>query len=197
MRMRRMGAGLLLIAGCATLRQIAALRQVDFAITRIVNGRLAGVELDRIRSYSDLTAADALRIGSAVAQRELPLEFTVNVEATNPADNNVTARMTRLRWTLLLDDRETIAGDVDQPVELPPGVPRVIPVAMRLDLTDFFDGPARSLVDLALAVVGENSESRTVTLRAVPTIETPLGPIEYPGAITIARRTVGGGAHSR
>ena len=43
-----------------------------------------------------------------------------------------------------------------------------------------------------LAEAGLGSRRTEVALRAVPTIDTPLGPIQYPGAITIVRRAVGG-----
>lgn len=174
-----------LVAGCATLQEIVALRQVEFAIDGVGAGRLAGIDLERIRSPSDLGAADAARLAAAVAAEELPFEFTVDVRAENPADNSTTARMVRFAWTLLLNDRETIEGVVDREILLPPGEPRTIPIRMRLDLVEFFDGSAGDLLDLALRFAGAESEGAGVKLRALPTVETPLGPIEYPATITI------------
>src|SRR5690606_3136274 len=53
----RAAAGLLAltlaVAGCVTLQQIAALRQVDFALDRVSDARLAGVSLSRIANYED------------------------------------------------------------------------------------------------------------------------------------------------
>jgi len=66
-----------LAVGCATLQQIASLRQVDFSIGGTSNGRLAGVPLDRVRSYEDLRAADVLAVVAAVQARRLPLSFTL------------------------------------------------------------------------------------------------------------------------
>ena len=182
----------LLGLGCATLQQLAALRQVHFSLGAVSQGRLAGVDLSRIRSYRDLTLTDVAAIGLALSRKQLPFELTVNVRAENPADNRVTARMTRLRWSLYLEDRETISGAVDDPVTLPPGEPGVIPVAVRLDLLEFFGGSAEDLVNLALAALGQDAPATTISLRAVPTVETPLGPIEYPSPITIGHETVGG-----
>jgi len=183
-----------LLAGCATLQQIAALRQVDFDLAGVRNGRLAGVDLSRITRYSDLTAAEVGRIALALARKDLPLEFQVEVRAENPADNKVTATMLRLAWTLLLNDKETIHGVVDSSVALPPGQAVLIPLGMRLNLLDFFDGPAQSLVDLAASIAGLSADPTKLTIRAVPTINTPFGPISYPAPITIVSRTVGGPA---
>ena len=181
-----------ILVGCASLQQLVALRQVDFSLGAVGNGRLAGVDLSRISSYGSLTAVDLGRITLALAQNDLPLEFQVNVRAENPADNKVTARMIRLAWSLYLNDKETISGTLDTTFTLPPGAPVTIPMQMRLNLLQFFDGPAQSLVDLAASIAGLNRDSTKVSLRAVPTIDTPLGPISYPTPITIASRTVGG-----
>lgn len=176
---------LVLTAGCATLQQFAALRQVQFAIDGIGTGRLAGIDLSRVRSAGDLRPTDAARLAAAMADEELPLEFTLDVRAENPAENQTTARMVRFAWTLLLDDRETIDGVMDREISLPPGDPQIIPLAMRLDLIEFFDGNAADLLNLALRFAGADAETAEVKLRAHPTVETPLGPIDYPATITI------------
>jgi hypothetical protein len=179
------------LVGCATLQQIAALRNVDFALAGVHNGRLAGVRLDRIASYRDLSTAEIGRLALAIARDDLPLSFNVNVEATNPPGNTATATMVRLAWTLLLDDKETIRGELDSTYTLPPGQPVTIPLQMSLDLTEFFDGSTESLIDLAAGLAGVRADPTRVTLRAVPSIDTPLGRMNYPSPITIVSRTVG------
>lgn len=185
-------AACLALASCATLQQIAALRQVDFALDRVADARLAGVALSRIADYEDLSALDVGRIAAALATGTVPLDMTVHVSALNPSENDVTARLIQMDWTLLLDDRETVAGRVDREVVLPPGVVQDIPIGIRADLTDFFDRNARDLVNLALAAAGASGEPTRIAVRAVPTIQTSLGPIRYPQPITIVSREIGG-----
>ncbi|HXY68159.1 MAG TPA: hypothetical protein VEH62_01835 [Gemmatimonadales bacterium] len=185
-------AALAALAGCATIRQLTALRRVDFSIAGVEDGRLAGVELRRIAAYDDLGPLDVGRIALAVTRRDVPLDFRVMVRADNPADNGTAATVVKLAWTLLLDDRETIHGVLDTAVTIPPGETATIPLPMRVNLREFFDGPARSLVDLAASVAGLGSRPTRIAVRAVPTIDTPLGPITYPSPITIVSRTVGG-----
>ena len=180
------------LTGCSVLQQVGALRQVAFALGAIRSGRLAGVDLSRIANYGSLSATDLGRISLALARKDLPLEFTAEVRAENPADNQVTATMVRMDWSLFLDDRETIAGVVDTSITLPPGTPVIIPMRMRLNLLQFFDGPAQSVVDLAAAVAGLNTDPTRVAIRAVPTINTRYGAIRYPSPITIVSQTVGG-----
>ena len=184
-------ASLLALGGCATLQQLAALRDVDFSIDRVADVRLAGIDLSRVRSYSDLSAADAGRLALAVSQRELPMSFDVHVQALNPEDNSVDARLVRMDWTLLLQERETLSGTFADETVLPRGVPVDVPIGVSLDLIDFFEGSARDLFDLAMDIAGQGGEPTEVTLRAVPTVDTALGPIRYPQPITIVSREVG------
>ena len=79
--------------GCASLQQFANLRNVDFHLDSAQNVRLAGVEMDRVRAFNDLRPGDFLRLSSAVVANEMPLTFTLNVGAENPAANDVGARM--------------------------------------------------------------------------------------------------------
>lgn len=181
------------LGACATLQQVVALRRVDFSLAGIQDGRLAGVALTRIASYRDLSAIEIGRIAYAFARNDVPLEFRVNVRAENPAHNSVTATMVRLSWTALLDDKETVSGVIDSSFTLPPGQPVAIPLLVRLNMRQFFDGPAESLVDIAAGLAGLRSEPTRVTIRATPTIDTPIGPITYPEPITIVNRTVGAG----
>ena len=178
-------------AGCQALREVANLRKVQFAIDRVAQPELAGVALNRIDSYRDLSASDVLQLTRAAASGEMPLTFTLMVDAENPDDNSVAARLVTMDWMLLLDETETIQGRFDETIRLEPGTPTTVPIPIELDLVRFFGNNARDLIDLALAVAGEG-DPKTVTLRATPTIDTVLGPIRYPEPITITRRDVGG-----
>jgi hypothetical protein len=186
-----LASGLLLLAsGCQSLREVTALRDVQFDIDRVADARLAGVSLNNIRSYEDIGAADMLRLSAAVAEGEMPLSFTLYLEGTNPEENSVDARLTEMDWTLLLNDRETISGLFDRDVVMPPGEPTPIPIDVRLDAIEFFDNNLRDIVELALAVGGEG-QPRNVKVEARPTIQTAIGPIRYPGSITVVNRDVG------
>jgi hypothetical protein len=184
-------AVLLGTVACATLQQLAALREVAFSLAGVRNARLAGIDLSRVTSYRDLSVVDVGRIALALSRGDLPLEFQVDVRAENPIENGTVATMTRLAWALYLDDKETINGTVDSTISIPPGPPVVIPLRMRLNVREFFDGPAQNLVDLAASFVGRSADPTKVSLRAVPTITTPIGAITYPSPITILNRTVG------
>jgi hypothetical protein len=186
------GAGLLVssIAGCTALREVSNLRKAQFAIDRISNPRLAGMDLFGFESYEDLGTTDVLRLGSSLSDGELPMAFTVNLEATNPSSNSANVRLTAMDWTLLLEDKETVAGRFEREVILPPGEPKSVAVQVELDLVRFFEDNLRGLVNLASAIV-QNEPPQTVKLRVQPTVNTALGPIEYPSPITVVSKRIG------
>lgn len=178
-------------SACATMQQVMALRDVDFTLDRVANVRLAEVELDGMRSFSDLAFTDVARLTLAVADRDLPFSLDVHLTGLNPADNSVDARLVRMDWTLLLEGRETLSGVFDDEIVLPPGQPRGIPIPITLNLVEFFDGSARDLAELAMSLAGVGGESAEIALRASPVVQTVLGPIRYPRPITLVRTTVG------
>jgi hypothetical protein len=188
-------SGLILVAssllGCATIQELAALRRVDFTLDRVDQVRIAGVRVDDKRSYSDLSAVETGRLAAAVLAKDIPLDLVVHVRAANPPENSVSARLVDLDWTLFLEDRETVSGRLAGTILLPPGEPVDVPIGAHLDLLEFFRGSARDLFELALSLSGQGGATKEIRLEALPTVQTSLGPIRYPGRIVI-RREVGG-----
>ncbi|MEX2527343.1 MAG: LEA type 2 family protein [Gemmatimonadota bacterium] len=179
------------LQGCATLQELAALRQVEFSLDRVSGVALAGVEISRIRSFEELSLTDVARLTTALARQEAPLSMVIHVAARNP-EGNRQARVTGLEWQLFLQDRETVSGGLPESIAIPTGSTGDIPLEIRLDLLDFFQGNARDLVNLALALGGQEAPATTLRLQAIPTVETPFGPLRYPEPITIARHSAGG-----
>jgi hypothetical protein len=179
------------LAGCATLASVMSLAQVEFDLENVGRVNLAGVDLTRVRGYDDLPVADALRVGTALARGALPLELTLNVRADNPP-GNPDARLVGLDWDLFLEGRRTVGGGLADVLVLPSGQATRVPVQVRLDLLEFFDGSARDLVNLAAGLAGVGGQPVAVRLEATPTVDTPLGPIRYPRPLSMGA-SVGGG----
>ncbi len=191
-RVAAVAAILLGLTACATVRGVLALRQVTFEVDRVAAVRLAGVSLDRIRGPADVGMLEAARIAAAVARRQVPVEFEVHLLGRNPAENHTTARLVRMHWILDLNGHETVSGTLDTAYTFAPGEVTDVRLPVALDLWRFFQGSAADVLNLALGLAGLGARPTEVVLRAVPTIDTPLGPIQYPGSITIVRRTVAG-----
>jgi hypothetical protein len=177
----------LAVPGCSALEEMAALRTVTFAFAGVSDVRLAGIRLGAGSSYASLGVADVARLGAAVVAREVPIELIAHVNATNPPENKVTARMVRLGWTLFIEDRQAMAGQLNDPITIVPGHTSDVPLTVRFDLLQLGSGGARDLFDLALAIAGLTPLQKDLRLELVPTIETSLGPIGYPVPIVVRR----------
>lgn len=180
-----------LLGQCSTIKELAAVRQVDFSLDGISDPRLAGINLEETRSLRSVGALELVNLTRAVGERELPLQFVLHVTAENPAENSVNARLLGFDWTLFIEDRETLSGSVEPAASLPPGTPVDIPILIELELFEFFDANVRDMFELALNITGKGGAPKRLRLSAVPTIGTSLGPIRYPGRIDVVNREIG------
>jgi hypothetical protein len=186
-----------LISGsCSSIQNITQsltnLRNMQFKLGAVRGFRLAGVDLSKVSDPKKLSVADALALTQAFAQKRFPATFTLDVEARNPNTGQGGTRqsavtLSKLDWRLLIDDVQTIAGDIQAPVEVPGnGQATVIPLGVTLDLYQFFaDKGMDGIVNLATAIGGVNGSAARLKLDAMPTVSTPFGPMQYPGRITI------------
>jgi hypothetical protein len=187
------------LQGCATMGQIAralvSLKQLQFRLEGIGDSSLAGIRLSEKSKLKDFSISDGIQLLAAFHSKRLPARFLVNVGARNPNDGSggstqTTSTLTRFDWRLLIDDQPTISGGIDRPFEIPgTGQLTIIPLRVELDLFQFFGNRGYDgLLNLALALGGQNADISRVALDARPSVSTPLGEIAYPEPITIVSK---------
>lgn len=172
--------GLRGLCGCAGVRQLAALRRVEFRFDRITDPRVAGVSLSGIRSVEDVNPVDLGRIALAIAAEDVDLDLTVHLIGENPETSTTTARLIGLGWSYLVDDRECVSGQITEPYEFPPGAEVELPLRFSFNLVEFFGKDSRNLLEAALALAGRTESHHTMTMKLQPVIETPIGRMQYP-----------------
>ncbi len=186
----------LLTSSCAALQQMAAamtnLMRLQFKLGQVHDFTLNGINLSRKASLSDFNVMDGLRLVQAFAAKRFPAEVVLDIEAINPNDGRGGTRqtvstLTSLESRLLIDGVPTVTGNIDRAIEIPgTGQASTIPLRMSIDLYQFFGNKGYDgLVNLALAIGGMNRDPTRISLDAQPRVETPLGPILYPGRLTI------------
>lgn len=181
-----------LLVGCAALKEVAALRRVDFRLDRVSNAEVVRIRLDPLPSYRELTATQIARLGLAIAAKDVPIRFTTHLEGRNPESNQVTARLIAMAWSYRVDDREILNGRMEQPLRFPPGEPVDVPIEIEFNLYRFFSGDARALFETAAVLSGHSSGRHDVELWLTPRIDTPIGPMDYPSPITIRLASANG-----
>jgi hypothetical protein len=177
-----------LFTSCDVLQQasqMSNLAKCEFRLESVQQLNLVGVNVQNIKSMSDLSFMDAAKLASAVASQHFPLDFTLNIEAKNP--NTAAAGMTKIDWILLIDDIEMTQGILDKAVTIPANNgTAMIPVQMRVDLKKALTGKsADAVINFGLNLAGAGNSPTRFTLKMKPTINVNSFPITYPGYITV------------
>jgi hypothetical protein len=180
---------------CSVYQTIVNISRLQFKLGAVNNFTLNGVSISGKTKIQDFSATDILKISAAVARGILPVSFVLNVDAKNPNDGtggykSTNATIKDFPWRLMLDNKETISGDLASPVTVPgTGQLVTIPIRMNFDLASFFkDKNYESLINLALNIGGYNragSGSSNLELYAKPVVTTMIGDISYPREIKI------------
>lgn len=171
---------------------LANLSKLQFKLDNVSNFRLSGIDLSNKRTISDFSITDGLKLTNAFATKRFPADFIVNLNAKNPNDGSgntqkTNATIAKLDYRLILDDIQTISGDIQSPINVPgTGQSVNIPLSMSLDLYEFFGNKGyESVINLAIALGGVSGSAAKVKLDIKPTVNTAIGPISYPNRLTI------------
>ena len=184
----------LVISGiqCSVYETLTNISRLQFKVGAVNGFQISGISFSGKSKLGDFNPLDLLKISSAFAQGSLPASFVLNVDAKNPNDGTggykkTDATLQNFKWRLFLDDKETISGDIDQPVSVPgTGDVTTIPLRINIDLMKFFkDKEYESIINLALALGGAQGSSTKISLFATPTVSSPLGNITYPGELKL------------
>ena len=196
----------LLLVGCTSLaglliqcgylnqfqKSVVNLQRCKFKLQNVADVKLAGISIANKHSVSDFGLLDGAKLAGAYASKKLIIDMTLNVAATNPNDgtggtSQASATLVGFPWKLLIDNKETISGDIGGNPEIPgKGQTTIIPLVTSLDLYQFFaDKGYDNVVNLALSIGGASGSAARLTLRGTPRISTPLGNISYPQPIDV------------
>ena len=177
---------------CSVYETFTNLSRLQFKVGTVSQFQINGISISGKSKLGDFNPLDLLNLSSTFAQGTLPASFILNVDAKNPNDGTggykkSDATLQNFKWRLFLDDKETISGDIDQPVTIPgTGDVTTIPLRINIDLIKFFkDKGYQSIINLALALGGNQGSSSKVSLYATPTVSSPFGNITYPGELKL------------
>lgn len=184
-----------LFNSCNIYKTLQNVTRLKFKLNTIDNLQLSGIPISNRKSIKDFNAVELLKLSSGVAKGNLPLTFTLHVNAFNPNDGKggyprTDLKLSSFPWRLLIDDKETISGNISSPVVVP-GVGEAVdfPLQINFDLYKFFnDKGYEGLMNLALRLSELGGSSVDVKLAAKPTISSSIGNITYPNELFIVHQ---------
>jgi len=178
---------------CTVYQTAANVSRLKFKLGVVNNYTVSGISMEGKNNINDFTTLEKLKLIGNVAKKTFPVSFIINVEAKNPNDSTggyprTDITLKSFPFKLYIDDKETIDGNINNPVYVPgTGESVNIPIRVDIDLYKFFsDKDYKGLINLAFAIAGSKGYSSTVKLYVRPTVSMPLGDITYPGELKIA-----------
>jgi hypothetical protein len=107
------------------------------------------------------------------------------VEMQDGSEREIT--VTQLKWQLLVDDRETLSGVVEEPVKLQAGL-NMIPIRTPVVVTET-EGQRnfQGLMQLVTMLSKEGVDRSNIVLQIKPTVQTSVGNVESPRFIPLNR----------
>ncbi|GHV11366.1 hypothetical protein FACS1894162_6720 [Bacteroidia bacterium] len=182
----------LLMFSCDVAQQLLGayqFTQCKYDYNSIAGLSIAGVNLSNIGSNPlglvALTNAFTSKSGT------LPLDFTLNLDVTNP--NTQEALMNGLGYILEIDGHQMTAGSVNRQIKINSGQKVVLPIQMTFDLKQVLQGESLdSMKNLALnfAGIGNNSSKVTVKLRPSFSVGNQIvtSPADIPVSFTVNKK---------
>ncbi len=183
---------LAILSGCDILNQMVTFSKCEFKMNSLTNARLAGIDVQSKKSYTDLNLMDVASLTQALLNGSLPLTFNLNVEAKNP--NTTDASMHKMEWKAFIDDIEMATGVMDKKTSIPPGETKVIPLKVTIDLKKALSGKNKdALLNFGFNLAGAGSYPTRVKLDVKPTVYVGSMTLVYPGYFTL-KKEYGAGA---
>jgi len=162
----------------------------EFRLADVQDVVLAGIDVQDVRSVSDLSFTEATNLSMTALSGKLPLGLTANIEVKNP--NPDKARMNALYWILLIDDVEITDGRIGEQISIPAnGGVATMPVKIQIDLFEVLQGESSdAIINFGMNLAGTGEAPSRVKLKIKPTIVVAMTKVNYPGYFTIEEEFV-------
>jgi LEA14-like dessication related protein len=184
-----------LLSSCDLLQQAAGtyqLTQCKYDYNSISGLSLAGINLQNITDISSLNPLSAAKLLTAFSSSSgnLPLDFTLNLDVTNPGIQ--TAILNGLNYVLVIDGIEMTQGFFDKQLKVGSGEKNVLPIRMAFDLKKVLSGSSMEAIkNLAFNFAGIGNGSSGVTIKLKPNFivggQTISAPAYIPVSFTLKR----------
>ena len=169
------------------------LTRCEFKLNTGEDVHLAGVYIQNYDQFSDLTFSDAMKLTNAFLNKNLPLDFTLNIATKNP--NQQRAALNKLQWILFIDDIEMTRGTTNKRIEIPPnGGVSILPLNLNIELFNALSGDSKdAILNFGFNLAGQGNKPTRITVKAKPSVYVSGREIDYPGYITIENEFTSGG----
>jgi len=175
---------------CDVAKQLAgtyALTQCKYIFNSIAGLTLGGINLQNVNSLSSLNPLAAANLLAAFTSPNgsLPLNFTLNLDVTNPGVQ--TALLNGANYILEIDGTQMTQGSVNQQIQISSGQTATLPISMAFDLKKVMSGQSLDAIkNLAFNFAGIGNAASNVTVKLKPSLVVGGSPVSAPDYIPIS-----------
>jgi hypothetical protein len=178
---------LIALASCATLSKMATFAKCDFKLKSIEGISIAGVDIQKITSFNNLSILDAAKVAAAYATKSIPLDLTANIFVKNP--NSSPASMTKMDWILNIDNIQIVNGILNKRVDVAANNgTATFPISIKADLMKVLSGKsADTIKSFAFGLADANNKATSrIALKVKPYVTVAGVSLSYPDYFTVA-----------
>ena len=175
------------LASCDVLTQMAQMANFancKFNFNSVDHIQMLGVNLNKGMSKSDFNAVQLLSLANAIANRELPVTFNVNLGVNNP--NSIAASMSKMDYIITLNGKQVVSTTLNKSINVPANSNSSVSIPITTDLFQLFSGEsADAIVNLAFKLAGASSDPVNVGIKVKPYITINNQQLAYPDFISM------------
>ena len=175
---------ILSLSGCKSLKEVRTFANCDFSFGSVSNVKLAAVQIDKIKSYDDLSASKAAKILSSYLSSKLNLSFDVNVDVKNTSSS--TASFSGMDYIVWIDDMQMTTGSMAKKMTLSAGDKQSMPLSFNININDILKGKSKSKVlGFAFGLATDKESSSRLKFSFKPYFTVAGRQLKSPAYITI------------
>jgi hypothetical protein len=174
-----------IITGCKNMSDIKAFTEARYTMRDLSEVRVNGINVSNKSSLDQFRMNEVATLLSAYNRNNLQADamLGLHVELADGSSREIT--ITQLKWQLLVDNKETLSGVMEEPLKLQAGL-NLIPVRTPVMVTETngnrnFEG----LMQLVTLLSRDVKERPDIIFQIRPTVQTAVGNVEAPNFIPV------------
>jgi len=176
---------------CDTLASIATqgqelltLLKCNFSFNSLSDVEMLGLTLRKGMTKEDLNVSQLANLAKALLTKSLPVNFNVNLDASNP--NSTNAAMSKMDYAIALNSKEVVSSTLSRNINIPANSSNVVSIPITTDLFQLFSSEtADAVTNIAFKLMGSSSNPVNLTAKVKPYITVGSQSLSYPDFITI------------
>ncbi len=181
----------LTLSGCKQadeLKTLKAVSEAKYELKGVEEVKLNGVDVMDKKGPNDFTPREGDSLLESMSDNTLQTSSVLQLNVQLPSPEEVRSlTVTQLEWQLLVDGKETLNGVVDEPMELKQGL-NTIPISTPILMAEVEGIRNYEGISKIMTLMGQRQDLRkSITLQIKPTVQTPVGEVELPNYITVAK----------